>query len=230
MVSEMAIENAKVTNAGQGGVDCASDVNGDQWWQEKFTSAFGGNLVSANGDDVLVEEWHVWWTQLVACFGCLYELPNGNVGKHFVDILANELFLLVERKTSSERFIVFFRVILQRDGGVKRSCDIRRLISRRLELWDNGKVKELVQEALRCSKQGQRRMKNKGVNDEEQRVKRFTRLMWRGEIKAAARLINQKMSGDVMGPNDVSSVSEKTVIEALRDKHPVGGISLMMFC
>ena len=115
-------------------------------------------------------------------------------------------------------------MILQRDGGLRKSCDIRRLISRRLELWNDGKVNELVQEAIRCSKQGQRRMRNKGVNEDEQRLKRFTRLMWTGEIKAAARLINQKMSGDVIGPNDiVSGGSDKTVIEALQDKHPVGG-------
>ena len=115
-------------------------------------------------------------------------------------------------------------LFVERDCGVKKSCDVRRLISRRLELWNDGKVNELVQEAIRCSKQGQRRMRNNGVNEDEQRLKRFTRLMWRGEIKAAARLINQKMKGDVMGPYDiVSGGSDKTVIEALQDKHPVGG-------
>ncbi len=73
-----------------------------------ITVAFGGNLVCSIGD-AIVEKWYVWWTQLVLCFGSLYDLPNGNVGKRFIDILVNEIFLLAERKARSERFIAFCR-------------------------------------------------------------------------------------------------------------------------
>ncbi len=119
--------------------------------------------------------------QLVSLFGSLYDLPGGNVGKQFVDILADEISNVVVRRENSEQFIVHCRVILQRDNGVKRSSDVRRLIKRRLDLWSSGNFSELVQEVVRSSSQGVRKGNKGSANSEDHVNKVFTRLMWRGE-------------------------------------------------
>ncbi len=191
--------------------------DGNPQWQDKFVSSFGGSLLDSGGD-ISLDEWHVWWVQLAKSVGSLYDLPNGNVGKCFVEGLADEVSKCVDKEVKSERFLVYCRVILQRDSGVKKSSDVRRLIRRRLDLWGNGNFNELVQEAARCCNQGMRRLKKQGVNSEDHMNRVFTRLMLRGEIRAAVRWISGRMSGNVLSM--VSGLQEKTVIDALLEKHP----------
>ena len=205
----------------------ASDIRGrvSEQWQDRFVNGFGHGLLCSDGE-ISLDKWHVWWKQLVLSYGSLYDLPNGNVGKKFTSILADEIVNLSEKKVTSERFIVFCRVILQRDNGVRKGSDVRRLVQRRLDLWSNGNFEELVQEAIRCCSQGKRRYKkgnDEGDSDHVNKV--FTRLMWRGEVRAAARWINGKMSGNLLCPNDIipGVCGDKTVIDVLEEKHPVPG-------
>ena len=107
----------------------------------------------------------------------VWQSIGGNVGKKFVDILADEISNLVDKRVNSERFIVYCRVILQRDSGIKRSSDVRRLIKRRLDLWCNENFNELVQEAVRCCSQGVRKGNKGSANSEDHVNKVFTRLM-----------------------------------------------------
>ena len=207
----------------QGNDTSQTGDSNDGQWQDKFVNAYGGKLLGSGGE-ISLEKWHIWWVQLVSSLGSLYDLPGGNVGKRFVDVLADEISNVVDRRESSERFIVYCRVVLQRDSGVKRSSDVRRLIKRRLDLWSSGNFGELVQEAVRCSSQGVRKGNKGSANSEDHVNKVFTRLMWRGEVRAAARWINGKMSGGVLHPNDrVDGSSDRRVIDVLQEKHPDSG-------
>ena len=89
---------------------------------------------------------------MVATKSVQYDLPGGSVGRHFVDMLANEINHLLHGLERSERLLVFLSVILQRDYSVKKGSDIRRLLMRRLSMWSDGLIDELVEEKLRCSK------------------------------------------------------------------------------
>ena len=53
------------------------------------------------------------------------------------------------RRWNSERFIVFQTVILQRDFHVTASHTIRRRIKKRLDAWDDGIHRMLVDQMLR---------------------------------------------------------------------------------
>ena len=64
---------------------------------------FGHGLLCSDGE-ISLDRWHLWWKQLVLSFGSLYDLPNGNVGKKFTNILADEIDDLSEKKVTSERF------------------------------------------------------------------------------------------------------------------------------
>ncbi len=175
---------------------------GDLWWQKKFSKAFGGKILSSE-DDVSTDEWYARWSLLVSNYGNLYDLPGGNMGRTFVDVFAKEITLLVEGRTTSEQVIVFCRVILQRDNGIRKGNDVRRLISGRLDQWKGGNYAELVQEAIRCSRQGVKRRRNRLDDDEDHRIKVFTRFVWKGEVRAAVRWITGKMNGEVMEPNEI---------------------------
>ena len=65
------------------------------------------------------------WYRAVKLSSKLYRLPGGSVGRKFVGILANEIDLL---------------------------ADIRRCVIRRIKLWEEDKLEELIQEAELCER------------------------------------------------------------------------------
>ena len=64
-----------------------------------------------------------------------YDLPGGAVGREFVELLKDEVNLLVYGEEVSERLICFTALLLHRDHMVKKGCDIRRLLARRMNLY-----------------------------------------------------------------------------------------------
>ena len=89
--------------------------------------------------------------------------PGRNIGRKYVDLLTKEVSRLNQNECS-ERLLVFIRLILQRDPRIKTTRDMRALIGRRLEDWENYKFNILLQEAKRCSKKQPRKpMKKKQI-------------------------------------------------------------------
>jgi hypothetical protein len=64
------------------------------------------------------------------CCWAPYAVPKGSVGRRFVDMVTSEFHGARTRKWNSERPLTFISVVLQRTSGVRRSCDIRRRLSR----------------------------------------------------------------------------------------------------
>ena len=56
------------------------------------------------------------------------------------------------RVKSSEAFICFPLLILQKDKNIKKTRDIRSLLKRRMQMWNEGLFEELVSEAERCDR------------------------------------------------------------------------------
>ena len=99
-------------------------------------------LEEINGDVLLNEpgsarsdSWYGRWEKAVRLPFHRYDLPGSNVGRRFVDVLMSEVGLVAAKKEFSEHLVVFQFVVLQRDAKVTKTADIRRLISKRLELW-----------------------------------------------------------------------------------------------
>ena len=184
----------------------------------RLEKAFGARLVR-DGEDDNSDAWIVWWKRLVSvCSGSVYDLPGGNVGREFVGMLADEVKMVSSKIAGSERLIVFCRVVLQRNRMIKKGCDIRLLVKRRLEAWRSGNFIGLVDEAVRCARSlGSR---SGAELTHEHVVKVFTRLMMKGELRAATRWITERSSGKVLSPGDVVDCNGKTVFDVLQDKHP----------
>ena len=69
------------------------------------------------------------WVKSVRLPKRLYTLPNGNIGRKYVDLLTHELKLLsTTADSTSERVLVMSRVLLQRDPRIKASKTFEHLL------------------------------------------------------------------------------------------------------
>ena len=92
-----------------------------------------------------------------------YDLPGGSVGRRFVDILAREVTCVATQKENSEQLVVFQVLMLQREPRTTKGADVRRLLTKRMDLWENCAFDTLVQEALRCSESLQKSSSRKSA-------------------------------------------------------------------
>ncbi|KAI2490762.1 hypothetical protein MHU86_23809 [Fragilaria crotonensis] len=76
-----------------------------------------------------------------------YQAPAGRVGRRFIATLTSEFRGVRERRWNSERPLVFVATVLQTTQGVRRAKDIRSRLAQRMDLWDQGHFKALVDDA-----------------------------------------------------------------------------------
>ena len=122
----------------------------------KLEEVYGDRMLNGAGC-VRSDCWFWWWERVVRLPFRRYDLPGGNVGRRFVDILTKEVELVASLKECSERLIVFQFVILQRESLVTKTADVRRMISKRLEMWAEGRYDAPFSEAVHGSESCGRR-------------------------------------------------------------------------
>ena len=71
-------------------------------------------------------------------------VPGGSIGRQFTSMLAKEYELFSIGVHKSERPSMFGKIILQKDKHIKKSSDIRRVLKRRMQLWDDDKLELIV--------------------------------------------------------------------------------------
>ncbi len=152
-----------------------------------------------------------------------YDIPGGPIGRRYVDMLSSEVQQLAADNYTADCLVVFSSLLLQRDKGVKKmAADVRRILERRMNLWESKDFELLYQEACWCNKS----LRSSGgrKDDKANVVKVFTRLMLQGKVKAAVRWLSEKLRSGILSPLDVVEVSDsssqKSVWEVLRSKHP----------
>jgi hypothetical protein len=75
----------------------------------------------------------------------MYDLPKGKVGKRFLYTLSKILDGIQARQWNSERFLVYYMVVLQRgETTINTSKAIRNMIAWRLDAWDRYNFAMLV--------------------------------------------------------------------------------------
>ena len=208
--SELEVENEEKLS------DSAQFSFADQ----KMIEAFGAPLSNSFGPP-LHSQLEKIWERSTWLRGKTYRVPGGAVGRYFTAMLARETLALANADQKSEKVCIFGKLILQKDKKINKSADIRRLIRRRMGMWEKGLYEELMQEAELCDKKLGRSM---GSNtSEEQTVKVFSRLILLGKIREAARFITDRGSkGGILNPHDVLG-DGKTVKQVLESKHPSQG-------
>ena len=99
-----------------------------------MNQAYGATLINSDGGN-RDTPWCIRWARIIQLSGSHYTLPGGLVGRRYVDTLVDEVNHLAAGNYPSERVLVCGSVILQRDKSVKKGADIRRLLERRITLW-----------------------------------------------------------------------------------------------
>ena len=108
--------------------------------QRKFTQAFDAPF---NVEEAIDDEERALWWEATSLRGKQYTLPDGRVGTRFVHVLAEEIERCTANRQNSERQLLFSALVLQRDKMVRKAKDIRPLLSRRMDLWVEGKLDTL---------------------------------------------------------------------------------------
>ena len=94
------------TTADVRGADSVGSVPPGSVIDERFRRAFGVLLLQSDGSPYN-DPWCVQWSHIVCTKKCLYDLPSGSVGRHFIDLLTSEVSLLTQGSALSEMVLVF---------------------------------------------------------------------------------------------------------------------------
>jgi hypothetical protein len=175
----------------------------------------GAHLTGGVAEDAI---WQEHWRRLISYPSTAYDVPSGAVGKRFVEKVAEEMRGIKSRKWNSERFIVFQLVILQKSREVKRSRDIRRRITKRLDAWEKGQTTMLVEDTLRSMES--HLSHKRGQTTPEQRSKIFHQKVLRGNLRGAVRYLTEREKGGILYPDDIDEKTGLTVETVLESKHP----------
>ena len=157
----------------------------------------------------------------------LFLVPSGAAGKTFVDELTR-LFEAFAQSTAMEcvalkAAMTAPTLLLQKPSRKSKSKEHSQCLNRRLKLWAEGRINDLVLEGRTIQKY---LPKNRSSDSEESRLaQRFAQLMTTGKIQAALRLLSEDSANSLLEPSESVEDPEglrKTVKELLVSKHPEG--------
>ena len=109
---------------------------------------------------------------------------------------------------------------------VKKGCDHRCLLAHRLSLWEDEQFDILLQEAVHCNQSFQNSYRSVSGTPDDHLVRVFTKLMQKGDIRAAVSWLTEHAGGGVLKCSDMTELSlpgsgktSMSVLDALRFKH-----------
>ena len=174
----------------------------------------GTHLQGGFSDDAL---WQRRWRRMAQIATTRYQAPAGRVGRRFIATLTSEFRGVRERRWNSERPLVFVATVLQTTQGVRRAKDIRSRLAQRMDLWDQGHFKALVDDA-----EGEvlSRQPSSRPPDAEARARSFNARVLSGRLRSAVRTLTNRSGGGVRQPDDLCTKSGRPVWQVLQEKHP----------
>jgi hypothetical protein len=145
----------------------------------------------------------------------LFELPKGAIGKEFIKEMTRQIndwsSKSPDRDISLKSLMVMPSLLLQRTSIKCKSSEIKRHLERRMQLWKDKKVNELIHECVAIQTRLQKGESK--VKENKEIARRFSRLMMQGKVNPAIRLLDQEISPGIL------SLTDET-LKCLHDKHP----------
>ena len=154
----------------------------------------------------------------------LFKTPSGKAGRMFVQEQAR-LFTAYAESSALENILlkaemVMPTLLLQKPHQRSKPKELRTHLERRLNLWSQRSLEDLMNEA-RTIQKNSTRMHRKGQQPQDT-ARRFAKLMMQGKVKAALRLIGNEGNGGPLQLNGrVDPSKAETVRDALLKKHPL---------
>ena len=160
----------------------------------------------------------------------IFQVPSGSSGKAFVSELAR-LFQAYADSSSLESIAmkavtVMQTLLLQKPSRASKSKDHVTHLQRRLELWTNGDIQELLDEG-KCI---QKRLGHaQSTSNDDATARTFHDLMLQGRVQSALRYLSRNTNGGVLKLEDLvpeRCANGETILrstrDVLKDKHPLG--------
>lgn len=145
----------------------------------------------------------------------IFILPNGHAGTAFVEETARLFHSYASRSPLEQIALkciaIMTHLILQKPFLKSKTKDHIHHLSRRMELWKDGNITELLCEARLLQQRYQTSCLTSNRIDDIPR--RFTTLMQNGKLSNAIRLISEKTKGGILPLN-------QEVLNLLSQKHP----------
>ena len=130
----------------------------------------------------------------------LFTVPHGNIGKTFV-LKLSRLFntfaaAFALESVALKATMVMPNLLLQKPSRNSRAKDHINALKRRMELWSDGKLSDLINKGNPIQS---RLRRNSPPVSEESLTRFFAKLMSRGKTRAALRLLINKETGTPLG-------------------------------
>jgi hypothetical protein len=112
--------------------------------------------------------------------------------------------------------VVFISVILQKRKGVTRARDIKLRLEKRLEQWEKGSYRDLVNDVVSHANGGST---SRSTPTEESFARAYNAKILSGRIRQAVRAATNREGGGVLGPADLCTKTGRPVVDVLRSMH-----------
>ena len=153
----------------------------------------------------------------------LFKIPSGKAGTAFVRELSRMFRAFADssalESVAMKAVMVMPTLLLQKPHPRSKARDHVSHLERRLQLWGNGKLKELLEEG--CTIQLQLHRNPPRRQEDTARV--FAKLMMEGKVRAALRIVTGSYGGGSLPLDQVAdpeSDNSETVRDVLLKKHP----------
>ncbi len=183
-------------------------------WGEVDADTFMSSLCSA-------------YSEVVSWRKNCFKVPQGNCGIKFVSELAR-LFEAFASRSALEPIalraaIVLPLLLLQKPSRNSKPKDHQDCLKRRLDLWKDGNLHELLREGRAIQYRLVSTCKLPSQNIEKQLTRTFTKLMFEGKTHAALQLLSDSGKGGFLSLDAVTNTnshSSEFVRDVLKRKHP----------
>lgn len=143
----------------------------------------------------------------------LFKLPSGGAAKEFVKEISHWLEHF-NRSTDFQGialkvYMVLPSLLLQKPGPKSKAKEHLAILKRRLELWKNGEVSELLREC----RQIQAKLKSSKRRNPDDAARIFAKLVFEGKIGAALKFISDETESGILDLTDET-------LAGLAKKHP----------
>ena len=146
----------------------------------------------------------------------LFKLPSGAAGKRYIRETTRLINIWNESNVpladSALKLVMIMPAVLLQKPSRKSTAKIHSTyLQKRMELWENGRFDDLMQEARSIQKQLVK--SNMKQNNLEHLSKSFAKLMLQGKVHSALRLLDDE------GASQIINLTEQTISE-LKKLHP----------
>ena len=146
----------------------------------------------------------------------IFTLPKGKAGKLFVREITDLINAWCDRsewrEISLKSIMIMPSLLLQKSTPKSKSHINKQHLERRLTLWQNGQIDDLLRE---CNTIQQRLKLTKKVPSPEETSRKFTNCIISGNINGALRMLSDENMAGILPMND-------DTLELLKEKHPDG--------